>query len=62
MLFHSETDDGRPGRRRVISENLVKKMSNVLVLPNESSAGYNGKKSEKSDTLTYDNRQFLLQN
>jgi hypothetical protein len=33
-----ETDDGQPWRMRVISDNLVKGLSNVMVLPIESFA------------------------
>jgi hypothetical protein len=33
-----ETDDGRPGKRRVISDYLVKRISNVIALPIESLA------------------------
>lgn len=35
---NSELDDGRPGRRRIISDNLVKKISNVMDFPTVSLA------------------------
>jgi hypothetical protein len=36
---NSDSDDWRPGERRIISDNLVKRLSNVMVFPTVSLAG-----------------------